>query len=206
MHNKSIPGTTSDGKTTNECAREGMYLTNANSLSPRWFAITSYIKLFNFIRGAELGVSKGDNFKNLLKLNPNLGLYGIDSFESEGNELEKYNEGLYEGRTQKNAIENAKNIESKFPNRARMIFERTDEACKHIPDGHLDFVFIDADHTYEGVKRDIKLWEPKVQENGLIMGHDLNWGSVSRAVGENFKNFWIASDNVWASPKYWLIK
>ena len=84
-----------------------------------------------------------------------------------------------------------------------MIFERTDEACKHIPDGHLDFVFIDADHTYEGVKRDIELWEPKVQENGLIMGHDLNWGSVARAVGEKFFNFWITSDNVWVSPKYW---
>ena len=206
MHVKFNPGTTLDGKTPNECAKEGLYLTNPNALSPRWFAISSYIKTFNFVRGAELGVSKGDNFKSLLEMNSKLGLYGIDSFESEGNELEKYDEGLYEGRTQKNAIENAKNIESKFPNRARMIFERTDEACKHIPDGHLDFVFIDADHTYEGVKRDIELWEPKVQENGLIMGHDLNWGSVSRAVGESFSNFWIASDNVWASPKYWMIK
>ena len=180
-----------------------MYLTTPNALSPRWFAISSYIKTFNFVRGAELGVSKGDNFKSLLEMNSKLGLYGIDSFESEGNKLEKYDEGLYEGRTQKNAIENAKNIESKFPNRARMIFERTDEACKHIPDGHLDFVFIDADHTYEGVKKDIEMWEPKVHENGLIMGHDLNWGSVARAVGEKFSNFWITSDNVWVSPKYW---
>ena len=69
MHVKFKPGTTLDGKTPNECAKEGLYLTNPNALSPRWFAISSYIKTFNFVRGAELGVSKGDNFKSLLEMN-----------------------------------------------------------------------------------------------------------------------------------------
>ena len=49
MHVKFKPGTTLDGKTPNECAKEGLYLTNPNALSPRWFAISSYIKTFNFV-------------------------------------------------------------------------------------------------------------------------------------------------------------
>jgi len=190
-------------KTPNELAQEGAYLTSPGNIRNRWESISDFIKMFNFSRGAELGVSEGLNFKNLLILNPQLKLYGIDSFESEGNVLEKYDEGIYEGRTQEKAIQNAKQIESEFPNRARMIFKRTEDACKEIPNNHLDFVFIDADHTYEGVKKDIEMWEPKVHENGLIMGHDLNWGSVAKAVGEKFVNFWITSDNVWVSPKYW---
>jgi hypothetical protein len=192
-------------KTPNELAKVGVYITSPsqNAEQKRWQSITSYIKYFNFNIGAELGVSIGQNFDCLMQLNKNLRLYGIDSFESEGNELEQYDKGLYQGRTQTNAIENAKRIEEKYPNRARMIFERTDKACEIIPDGHLDFIFIDADHTYEGVIRDIEMWEPKVQKDGLIIGHDLNWGSVARAVGEKFSSFWISADNVWASPKYW---
>ena len=192
-------------KNPNELAKVGEYLTSPsqNAEQKRWHSITAYIKYFNFNIGAELGVSTGLNFDSLMQLNKNLKLYGIDCFESEGNELEQYDKGIYQGRTQTDAIENAKRIEAKYPNRARMIFKRTDKACEIIPDGHLDFIFIDADHTYEGVIRDIEMWEPKVQKNGLIMGHDLNWGSVAKAVGEKFSNFWIAADNVWASPKYW---
>jgi hypothetical protein len=39
-------------------------------------------------------------------------------------------------------------------------------------DNSLDFVYIDANHTYEGVKEDIKYWYPKVKPGGLLLGHD----------------------------------
>ena len=189
----------------NELALRGEYATPPPHMF-RWEVITYYVKLFGFRIGAEIGVSKGENFINCMKLNTTLKLYGIDSYESEGNSLERYDEGIYEGREKNSMIERAEKIEKLFTGRASMIYLDSKEASEFIPNGHLDFVFIDADHTYEGVQRDIELWEPKVKENGLLMGHDLNWGSVARAVGENFKNFWIAPDNVWASPKIWLKK
>ena len=55
-------------------------------------------------------------------------------------------------------------------------------------DNQYDFVYIDADHTYESVKKDLELYLPKVKNGGIIGGHDYtdNWGEVSQAVDEVF--------------------
>jgi predicted O-methyltransferase YrrM len=37
----------------------------------------------------------------------------------------------------------------------------------------IDFLFIDADHTYEGVRRDFQLYSPLVAKGGLIGFHDI---------------------------------
>ncbi len=37
----------------------------------------------------------------------------------------------------------------------------------------IDFLFIDADHRYEGVKRDFELYKPLVRKGGLIAFHDI---------------------------------
>lgn len=39
-------------------------------------------------------------------------------------------------------------------------------------DGSLDWVYVDADHRYEAVRRDILAWLPKVRKGGVIAGHD----------------------------------
>ena len=46
------------------------------------------------------------------------------------------------------------------------------EIAKNYEDASLDFVFIDASHDYESVKKDIEAWYPKVKDNGIISGHD----------------------------------
>ena len=37
----------------------------------------------------------------------------------------------------------------------------------------IDFLLIDGDHSYEGVKRDWELYEPLVTPGGLIAFHDI---------------------------------
>ena len=37
----------------------------------------------------------------------------------------------------------------------------------------IDFLLIDGDHSYEGVKRDFELYEPLVREGGIIAFHDI---------------------------------
>jgi predicted O-methyltransferase YrrM len=63
-------------------------------------------------------------------------------------------------------------------------------ASKMFPDQFFDLIFIDADHTYDAVKRDIKAWLPKCKHGGIIAGHDYQakgvWPEVRRAVDEFF--------------------
>lgn len=37
----------------------------------------------------------------------------------------------------------------------------------------IDFLFIDGDHSYNGVKKDFEMYHPLVNENGLITFHDI---------------------------------
>jgi hypothetical protein len=57
-------------------------------------------------------------------------------------------------------------------NRANIIRADSKAAAQAIPDSSLDLVFIDADHSYEGCRDDIKAYWPKVKAGGIISGHD----------------------------------
>lgn len=37
----------------------------------------------------------------------------------------------------------------------------------------IDLLFIDGDHTYEGVKKDVEMYEPLVKDGGMIVLHDI---------------------------------
>ncbi len=58
------------------------------------------------------------------------------------------------------------------------------QAAETIPDKELDFVFIDGDHSYEEVKKDLNLWWPKVKIGGIFSGHDFSHGDVNKALVE----------------------
>lgn len=47
-----------------------------------------------------------------------------------------------------------------------------------------DFIYIDGDHSYSGVKADILSWRPKMKLDGIFGGHDYNMEGVKQAVNE----------------------
>lgn len=55
-------------------------------------------------------------------------------------------------------------------------------AAQMFVDGEVDFCFIDADHTPEGVMRDIVAWWPKIKVGGTLGGHDYQWTGVKQVV------------------------
>lgn len=72
------------------------------------------------------------------------------------------------------------------------------EMASNFEDGTIDFVFIDADHKYESVVKDIKAWLPKIKKGGMISGHDyLNPCGVKKAVDELVVGFKLSNDGVW---------
>ena len=46
------------------------------------------------------------------------------------------------------------------------------EAAERVPEGSLDFVYIDARHDYGSVLEDLDAWFSKVKPGGIIAGHD----------------------------------
>jgi predicted O-methyltransferase YrrM len=59
----------------------------------------------------------------------------------------------------------------------------TEQVVRNIlKDNELDFLFIDGDHTYEGVRADFMMYSPLVREGGLIAFHDIAESGGSREV------------------------
>lgn len=75
------------------------------------------------------------------------------------------------------------------------------EAAAQFEDGGCDFVFIDAAHDYESVKKDIAAWWPKVAPGGVLAGHDYPWHEVSKAVNEAFPKGVGTSGRCWMVTK-----
>jgi len=69
--------------------------------------------------------------------------------------------------------------------------------AKDFVDKSIDMVFIDAEHSYEAVKKDIEAWLPKTKV--VLCGHDYcdAWPGVMRAVDEVFGKPDKVVDSIW---------
>ena len=80
----------------------------------------------------------------------------------------------------------------------------SEEAAPKIPDESLDFAYIDANHSYQFVKRDIELWWPKVKQHGILAGHDYLIPAVANAVvNSNLSEeiHWLMTADIWMVGK-----
>jgi hypothetical protein len=60
---------------------------------------------------------------------------------------------------------------------------KSHEVATRIPD-ELSLLFVDGDHSYDGVRRDLLLYLPKMREDGVLVMHDWGLESVQRAIKE----------------------
>jgi predicted O-methyltransferase YrrM len=65
--------------------------------------------------------------------------------------------------------------------------------------GKANFIFIDADHSYEAVKADIAAWSKRLAPGGTIAGHDYDahWPGVMRAVDEAYPGRLRGAGSIW---------
>lgn len=128
--------------------------------------LAQYFRDQGYLKGAEIGVCDGIYSEKLMDNIPGLKLYGIDPYvEYHGYPKERIERKMEE------AVERLSKYENYTLVRASSL-----EAAKLVPDGSLDFVFIDGAHDYESVKEDIHAWYPKVRMGGILSGHDYYQG------------------------------
>ena len=67
-------------------------------------------------------------------------------------------------------------------------------------DEFFDYIYIDGDHSYKEVVKDLKYWYPKIKKDGLFAGHDISMEDVKKAVDEftnNLKTNYEITDEDW---------
>jgi hypothetical protein len=75
--------------------------------------------------------------------------------------------------------QDARNRVSRFGARASIYRLPSVDVAPLLPDASLDMVFLDGDHSYEGVVADLAAWWPKLKEGGWLGGHD--WSNPNPA-------------------------
>jgi predicted O-methyltransferase YrrM len=145
-----------------------------------WFSFPNLYKsivkkLPNGSRLVEVGVYKGCSFSFLvieaINAKKDFDIVAVDAFPWDG--------------LKESFLENMKPLEGHY----RLLaggdsFDR----AKDFEDESIDFCFIDANHTYDFVKKDILAYLPKMKKGGIIAGHDYNMShpGVIQAVNEIF--------------------
>ena len=75
--------------------------------------------------------------------------------------------------------------------------------------GKVDMVFIDANHTYDAVRDDIRSWLPHLMPDGVMLGHDYmttNFPGLTQAVKEEFGDRVKTLGNVQPYGCFWMVE
>jgi len=151
--------------------------------SPRWSSLPFILRkgrdrfgeLFRrlgFSEGAELGVHKGDFSVELCLAIPGVHLYCIDWWKRYGGFTQKSQDIRYE-----------MTLERLAPYNTTIIRDTTFNSVNQFENGQLDFIYIDAGHTFDECSLDLILWSHKVKRGGIIALHDYHLtGDVAAAV------------------------
>lgn len=116
-------------------------------------------------RGCEVGVADGRYSLLLCETIPGLTLFCVDPWaRTPGNRRGGGND--QHARNLELARQRLAPYDARFDRRVSL------EAVQDHNDGSLDFVFIDANHDFDFVMRDLIEWTPKVREGGIVSGHD----------------------------------
>ena len=132
-------------------------------------AIIKYCK--NCMIAVEIGVFEGYNTLNIVKSMDEKGiLYAIDPFY-------KGKLGFCYGEL----ISSRYVAGSGYSAKVNFIKKLSSEAVRDVPD-NIDFIFIDGDHSYNGIKTDWELWSGKLKKGGIIALHDTNFYGMNPSV------------------------
>ena len=127
-----------------------------------------YMNKYNCQTICEIGVRQGFNFYYMTEHQPKLAV-AVDCWIEDG--VAGRNDSAFDQAGLDRQYEKFKSFVADKPF-VQIVRKYSFDAVKDFPDEFFDFIFIDADHTYEGVSRDLADWWPKVKKGGVFSGHD----------------------------------
>jgi hypothetical protein len=144
---------------------------------------------------AEIGVYKGDFAARVWSVVQPRRLHLIDPWKYEASDV--YRQSWYGGKmgvSQAHIDAIYETVLQRFnaqiaTGTVRIHRASSSDAAASVPDAYFDWIYIDGNHQYEFVKRDLEHYFPKVKSGGYITGDDyglVGWwqGGVTRAVDE----------------------
>ena len=121
---------------------------------------------------AEIGVYRGQFAQKLLAGAPGIARYylidpwrHLDDWNKPANKSDDVFEGFYREAMERTSEHEAKRV---------VLRGTTTEVIDEIPDGSLDFAYVDGDHTLRGITIDLIRVFPKIRDGGWIGGDDFS--------------------------------
>lgn len=128
------------------------------------------IQLLGVRRMAEVGVYRGDFAREVLQRCESLTKYymvdpwrHLSDWNKPANQEDAVLEGYFRETKDKTEFMAGKRI---------ILRGKTTEVIDQIPDGGLDFAYVDADHSLKGIAIDLIRVYPKIREGGFLGGDD----------------------------------
>ena len=173
-------------------------LVEDNKRSCSWLATYGIVSHLAETIGAktilEVGAAYGYHAEYLLTSLPSIDYIGIDPYTANYDLNDIFSsdvQRIFQELHGQDAMDRLFNVVerklSKFQGRAKLVRKKSDMGALDFADESIDLIYIDGDHTYEGVMKDLRAWWPKVShEKGLIAGDDITWGGVKAACDDFF--------------------
>lgn len=121
---------------------------------------------------AEIGVYRGQFAQKLLAGAPGIARYylidpwrHLDDWNKPANKSDDVFEGFYREAMERTSEHEAKRV---------VLRGTTTEVIDEIPDGSVDFAYVDGDHTLRGITIDLIRVFPKIRDGGWIGGDDFS--------------------------------
>jgi hypothetical protein len=163
----------------------------------RWDVIADLVRQSGLRIGAEIGTAEGRFVAGLLRQCPDVLLWCVDDY-APGYKTWMGTEWTAEDQARNRATFDA--VRKEFGLRVTHLPMKSLHAASWLPGCALDFVFIDADHSFEAVRDDIAAWCRVVRPGGYVTGHDYDhnkFPGVVRAVDDAFPDAVIGEDFTW---------
>jgi len=134
----------------------------------------------------EIGVFKGEFLENIIKTCNISSVDAVDLFEGAQYSGDVNGNNIIEYNLDTSFLE----LSEKFKDMPHVKIIKSDSSkyLSSVENNYYDIIYIDGDHSYQGVKKDLEASFEKVKDGGFIMGHDYEMNAEK---GKNLYNFGV---------------